>query len=130
MSKKVRVLVIEPGKRPQEKWIDGTLQSYQREVNGYIQAIYPFADEVALICNEEGKLLGLRPNRALQDENGEIYEIIFGTFLITGLTKDNFGSLSEQLLEKYKAMFAVAEVFILVNGKVRSIPLITEDYDL
>ena len=38
---------------------------------------------MALICNEEGKFLGLPLNRALRDDTGEIYDIIAGNFLIT-----------------------------------------------
>lgn len=65
----------------------------------------PFDDPVGLIMNEEGKLLGLTPNRALKDNNGRTYDIIFGDFLVTGLTEENFGSLSDELIEKYTKFF-------------------------
>ena len=42
----------------------------QAAVGGDIQAVYPYEDPVALICNEEGKLLGLPLNRALFDDDG------------------------------------------------------------
>ena len=38
------------------KEIDSDLKSLQHEVGGYIEAIYPYEDPVALVCNEEGKL--------------------------------------------------------------------------
>lgn len=49
-------------------------------VSGKIEVVYPFDDPVGLIMNEEGKLLGLTPNRALKDNNGRTYDIIFGNF--------------------------------------------------
>ena len=42
----------------------------------YIEAIYPYEDPVALVCNEEGKLEGLPLNRALRDEDGDIYSFL------------------------------------------------------
>ncbi len=102
---KITVLVFEPGKEPYVKEIEDKLERLQAMVGGYIQALYPFDDSVAIIANEEGKLLGLPWNRPLTDDEGVIYDIIAGTFFITGLTEDNFGSLSEELIEKYKHKF-------------------------
>ena len=55
----MKVLKLEPGEHPKELEITDSLESMQSIVGGIIQAIYPFEDTVALICNEEGKLLGL-----------------------------------------------------------------------
>ena len=71
----------------------------------YCDLVYQSDDPVGLIMNEEGKLLGLTPNRALKDNNGRTYGIIFGDFLVTGLTEENFGSLSDELIEKYTKFF-------------------------
>lgn len=57
------ILKLEPGKKPEEADIPDTLCAMQEIVGGSIQALYPFGDLVALICNEEGKLLGLPLNR-------------------------------------------------------------------
>lgn len=67
-----------------EKDIDGSLKSMQEAVGGTIQALYPFEEPVALICNDEGKLLGLPLNRALRDEEGRIYDIIRDIFPVRG----------------------------------------------
>ena len=65
------------------------------------------------ICNEEGKLEGLEPNRALTDpENGQVYDIIFGSFFICGLGEDDFISLSPELMKKYEQEFYYPELFI------------------
>lgn len=61
----LHVLVVEPGKQPKLRTIPHTLYAMQALVGGPIQAVYPFEEPVALICNEEGKLEGLPPNRGL-----------------------------------------------------------------
>ena len=100
-EQKLRVLVVEPGKPPAVQEIGGSLESMQRLVGGYIQAVYPFDDPVALICNEEGKLLGLPMNRTLRDERGVPYDIVCGTFFLAGIAEDDFASLTDRQIEKY-----------------------------
>lgn len=117
------VLVVEPGKIPYTKQIPDTLQSLQNEVGGYIQAVYPFRDPVCVICNEEAKLEGLPLNRSLQDEHGQIYDIVAGTFLVAGLGEENFTSLSPDLLDKYSRHFAMPEMFASLGGKIISMPM-------
>lgn len=108
----MKVLRIQPLSFPEVIEIKDNLKSLQEEVGGYIEAIYPWEDEVALICNEEGKINGELLNRALYDEEGRMYDIIAGTFLIVGLTEDNFGSLSDELINKYKTMFKRPEIWV------------------
>lgn len=119
------VLLIEPGKMPRHMEIDGSLARMQQVVGGYIQAIYPFEDPVALICNEEGKLLGLPPNRALRDEKGQIYDMVAGTFFLCAAPSgsDSFQSLSEELLKLYKKHFLRPELFVSVDGKLACVPV-------
>lgn len=74
------------------KEIDPGLHSLQAEVGGDIAASYPFSDPVGLVCNDEGKLIGLELNRGLRDEHGEIYDVMAGTFLVVGLSEDSFTS--------------------------------------
>lgn len=120
---KIKVLVVEPMKAPYEKEIDDGLRSLQTEVGGSIQAVYPFEEEVALVMNEEGKLEGLPLNRALRDEEGEIYDIIAGTFLVTGLTEESFGSLGEEDMNKFKDLYAKPEVFMNYAGHIMAVPV-------
>ena len=68
----MKVLVVEPEKEPYVKEISSGLSSLQKEVGGFIEAVYPLEDPVAIICNEEGKLEGLPLNRALRDEDGHV----------------------------------------------------------
>lgn len=107
----LRVLVVEPEKTPYVKEIPHTLEALQQEVGGLIEIVYPFRDMVGLVCNEEGKLLGLPLNRALFDAAGELYDVICGTFLVTGLGAEDLASLPPDLLEKYYRHFQAIEYF-------------------
>ena len=101
----LKVLIVEPRKAPYVAEIPAGPESLQKLVGGLIQALYPFDDPVAIIANDEGKLLGLPWNRPLFDEEGNIYDILVGTFLVTGLTEDDFGSLSDEQIQKYTEVF-------------------------
>ena len=57
-------------------------------------------------------------NRALRDEDGNVCDVIAGPFLITGLTEEDFGSLSCALTKKYYDMFYCPEVFMRVDGRI------------
>ena len=59
------------------------------------------------VCNEEGKLEGLPLNRALRDEDGDIYDVVAGTFMVVGLTDDSFGSLTVEQMQKFSDHFKV-----------------------
>ena len=74
----MKVLVIEPHKKPYEKDVDHTLESLQGIVGGLIEPIY--LDDAASVVNEEGKINGLPFNRALRDERSRILDLMFGTF--------------------------------------------------
>ena len=118
----MNVLVVEPMRKPYNKEIDGGLESLQREVGGCIEAHYPFADPVALICNGEGKLNGMQLNRAIRYADGAIFDVIAGTFLISGLSTEDFDSLSPELSEKYEKLFHTPELFIRIGKEIVAIP--------
>ena len=86
----------------------------QQAVGGPIQVIYPFRESVALICHEEGKLIGLPLNRALRDEEGEIYDIIAGPFFLCGAPPDseNFTSLTPEQMAHYEERFHRIELYV------------------
>lgn len=112
------VLVVEPEKAPYPKVIESGLKSLQAEVGGFIEAIYPYEDPVAIICNEEGKLNGLPLNRTLRDENGDVYDIVAGTFLVTGLGEEDFCSLTPEQTEKYTKEFRIPERILNFGGQL------------
>ena len=124
---KMTVLVVEPRKEPYLKEIDPGLHSLQAEVGGDIAASYPFNDPVGLVLNDEGKLIGLELNRGLRDEDGNLYDIMAGTFLVVGLGEEDFTSLPPDLAQKYTEHFKQPEQFINLNGQIIALPVEPEN---
>lgn len=112
------VLAVMPGKKPVKMELEGTLEAMQAFVGGSIQAIYPFDDPVAIVCNDEGKLGGLEYNRALRDAKRAVYDIICGPFFVCGLGEDDFASLPADLIETYSKRFAHPELFVRIGGSL------------
>ena len=116
------VLIVEPEKAPRMANITGDLNSLQQVVGGYIEAVYPYDDPVAIVCHEEGKLIGLPLNRKLED-----YDIIAGTFIVCGLGEEDFDSLTPELAEKYREKFADPEIFMKMGNRIVAIPIKPKD---
>ena len=116
----MKVLIVEPGKHPYEKEIDSCLESLQKNVGGYIEAIYPFEDLVALVCDEEAKLKSdTQWNRILGRD------VIKGPFFLCGIEGEEFSDLPDGLMEKYKKYFWEPQLFIPTpNGLL---PIILRD---
>lgn len=94
-------------------------------VGGTIEAVYPFEEPVALICNDEGKLLGLPLNRVLFDpDTHALLDVIAGIFFLCGAPGDSesFISLTEEQVQAYKKRFASPEQFINVGGSIFVLP--------
>ena len=120
---KITVLVVEPMKKPYVKEIDSGLESLQHEVGGYIQAVYPWDEPCAIVCDDEAKLKGKELNRALRDEDGSIYDAVAGTFLIVGLSEDKFTSLTDEQIQLFSEKFAMPEVFIRIGQAIVTVPV-------
>ncbi|MEA4890774.1 MAG: DUF3846 domain-containing protein [Clostridiaceae bacterium] len=104
----IRVIIVEPWELPREAIIPNTLQAKQEIVEGLIEAVYPFEDPVALVCNDEGKLIGLPLNRRVGGD------IIAGTFIICGLDDRNssFASLTDEQVKRYQEIFKTIEIYL------------------
>ena len=110
-SKTITVLKVEPMKKPTIVTLQNDLDSLQKAVSercerqGLIEII-PIAHDAAILCNEEGKLLGLEGNRRLGND------ILVGTFYVVGDTKQGkLCSLTEKQISLYHALFNKPEVF-------------------
>ena len=103
----MKILVIKPYQKPEVVEIDHTLEAMQAVVGGYIEEVYPFEDEVALVVNEEGKINGLPMNRFLFDDDGNLLDIIVGNFFICGAPSDcdSFTDIPDELIAKYTNRF-------------------------
>ena len=117
------VLKIAPGQYPQQVEIDNDLKALQQAVGGSIGASYPFEDPVAIVYNDDGKLMGLPLNRALRDEDGQMYDAVAGTFLVVGLGEEDFASLSPELTQKYEELFHQPETFIRLGDHLMAFPI-------
>ena len=103
LQRNIRVLIVEPNKLPYEKIIPNRLKDKQEIVGGLIEYTRVDNDErTLLICNEEGKLLGLDWNREIGNK-----DVIAGTFLLVGDDPDigEDRSLTDEQVEKYKKRF-------------------------
>ena len=134
---KIKVLLVEPEKYPKEIEIDDSLEAMQEVVGGDIEEYMPFDDDVAIICNEEGKMRGLPLNRAVyvqdNDKNKkEMVDIICGKFFICYAPpeSESFQSLPDDMMKKYKEQFKYHERFSKdVGGNIVAEPFKPQSKD-
>ena len=114
----LRVILCKPGETAEAVEIDDDLESMQELVGGLIQEFMPFHsetdpryDDVAIICNEEGKLMRLPPSRAITDEDGRVMDVIAGPFFIcyAPIESETFLSLPDDLKEEMRKKFELPE---------------------
>ncbi|WP_312102471.1 DUF3846 domain-containing protein [Pygmaiobacter massiliensis] len=102
---KIKVLRVAPGQPPAVKEIGNDLHSLQAEVGGLIECI-SFPGGCVVVCNEEGKLNGMPPNRRLGAD------IICGPFFVCDTTRSgDFSSLSKSKIAEYSQLFSEVPVF-------------------
>lgn len=88
----IRVIIKRPGEAAFEASVANELETLQRWVQGYIEAVtLSTGPTVVLICNEEGRIVGLTPNCRI---NGEM---ILGTILLVGVKGENFADMPYSL---------------------------------
>lgn len=119
----MNVLLVKPFMYPQAVQIGCELEDLQKAVGGDIEATYPFNEPVALVMHDEGKLVGKELNRALRDDDGDIYDIIAGDFLVVGLGEDDFCSLSPELMKQFEEHFHQPETFVRMGRSIMALPL-------
>ena len=109
----INVIYVEPGKEARTIEMKDELSEMQKLVGGYIEEYMPFEDDVALICNDEGKMNGLPLNRGIHGEDGQLQDIIAGPFFIcyAPIESEKFLSLPKDLEEKYQKKFDKPEQF-------------------
>lgn len=124
----MKVVYVEPNKNAEIREIGSRLEDIQGIVGGSIEVVKPFNDPVAIVCNDEGKFMGLEPNRGLSYNNGECYDIIVGTFFICLAITDSgkLESITDELASKYLKMFYEPELFMMVNGNIIAFKCETE----
>lgn len=119
----MRVVVVNPLERPYIANVDNTLESLQEAVGGYIEVVPIYTDTVTIVCNENGKIENLTPNRAIRDKNGDIMDVLCGTFLVCGMGEEDFCDLTAEQAEKYCNEFLNPEAFMKIGNRIMSIPV-------
>lgn len=75
--------------------IENSLEAKQKYVQGLIQVV-SLNSQIDIICNDEGKLIGLEPNRAFMDGE-DILDIFVGDILACRHDAEgNFTSIKEE----------------------------------
>ena len=108
-EKTITVLKVEPKKLPEVCELVNELDALQKAVSigadyqGLIEILY-INERICILCNEEGKLIGLEPNRRIRND------ILCGVFYVTGQDEEgNLTSLSDDEIETFKSVFGVIE---------------------
>lgn len=105
----MKIVVVEPFKNPYVAEINGSLESFQKVVGGYIEVIYPFNDcRIALVCNENGKIDYLTPNRFILNRSTGVFDCICGDFFFCYAPPEaeEFQSLPDDLSERLIKKFS------------------------
>lgn len=120
----IRVVLVEPGKQARIADIEASLEGYYRAIGAdTIQAIYPFEEEVCIICDDEGKLTARQLNRALRyEDTKEIYDIVAGTFFVCSCKETRYTSLNTEQQRRYLNLYKWPETFFNINGKIVAVP--------
>ena len=105
MQNEIKVVMVEPHKNPTITTIKTKLENLREDVGGLIEIIN-IEDNVCILCNEEGKLIGLEGNRKLGDD------ILVGTFYVCGSNDEGeLISLTDTQIDKYRNFFWEPQTF-------------------
>ena len=120
----IDVILVEPGEEAKMITMGDNLEAMQGIVGGLIEEYMPYEDEVALVCNDEGKMIGMPPNRAIKDADGTVMDIIAGPFFVAyaPIESERFLSMPDELQEKYLEKFRLPERFFRTDGGILAVP--------
>lgn len=99
----ITIIKVEPHRQPEVITINNTLEALQGLVEGYLEAV-SLSPTACIIVNEEGKLLGLTPNRKLN------HDILVGNIIIVGTEGPEIVSLTPTQIKEYKEKFKNWEI--------------------
>lgn len=121
-EKKIKVVLLEPGKLARTTEIGTSLESLQAVVGGLICTSYPFEEQVCIVCNDESKINGMKPSRGVYGEDGTMLDFICGPAFICDCRGESFDSLSDEQLARYNKQFRYPEMLVRMNGDLKGVP--------
>lgn len=86
------VIYKEPGKEPEVKNMDLTLEDLQKAVGGYIEVVNIYGNRLVMVCNEEGINEGLEPNVWLKMQGYQGTPVL-GPIVLCGTDGEDFAGL-------------------------------------
>lgn len=97
MKNTIKVILIKQNSEPKLIKIENSLEEMQRIVGGFIEMVMPFEDDIAIVCNDMGKCMGLPFNRKIKND------YIAGDFFLcyAPIDSEDFESVPDQLIQKY-----------------------------
>lgn len=102
MSKdKLRILVKRVGQPFEVQEIEHTLEAIQGIVGGYIEVAPYLPHPYVIVCNEEGKLMGLAPNFHFEGNT------ICGDAFVTKVDGEDFVSLDDLDIKILSKLFEI-----------------------
>ena len=98
----MKILYVEPHRKPFVTEILNTLEAQQQTVKGRIEYIIN-DDKTIFVVNEEHKINGMEGNRRIEGD------VIAGPFFVVGDTGESVCSLTDEQIEKYAKRFEKPE---------------------
>ncbi len=96
----MKILAVKTGELPEIIDIEHSLDAESEFVGGYIQTVF-LSSTAILVCNDDGKVIGLKPNRIISGD------FIAGDFFIVGFDgRDDFCDISDSDAAFYMEFFS------------------------
>ena len=104
----IKVLLVEPFSNPKMITIENNYQAISEIICGDADEYMPFEDDVALLCNADGKRLSLSASHTVTDIGTGKTELIYGGFILVGSCEfgTEYHSLDDNLIDKYMDLFS------------------------
>lgn len=103
----IKVLLVEPFDKPKMITVENNYQAISEIICGEVDEYMPFEDNVALLCNANGKRLSLSASHTVTDTETGKTELIYGSFILVGESEfdGKYHSLDDNLIDKYMDLF-------------------------
>lgn len=86
----MKIVIKRVGQMPEVKEVENKLSIFKKIVGGYIETTLIANDPIICVCNEEGKLKGLKPNFMFGGD------LIVGDVFFCGVDEFDFAGLNDK----------------------------------